>query len=328
MRWTLAIPILAACGFDAPRLSSDASIGTDVPAGGDAPAAAWWDPAWPVRMRIAIDSAAALEAGFQLGLRRDLDAPPCDGPRDGVRVVRDHMTELPRVIDELGGDEWIWFRIAEARAAGTGPSEYWLYCGNAGAGPAPGDPAAVFELHDEFDGGAVSSAWRTQGGVTVGGGTVTLPGNNTGIRSDSLFGPGTATDFILQASSNALNNPWFWGGFEIGFTVTPPWVIWHSEDPNVIKQEVASGGNEVARNAQPLDLGAHLYGVEHLGTLARFRFRNAEVGSISYTGSINQMNVRIHNYQSAGAIQLLMARVRKAVNPIPTVTLGPVETRP
>jgi hypothetical protein len=230
MRWITTLLVVTAYRFDLPQGAPE--DGNRGGSDSDAMVGPWWDPAWPVRMRIAIDSTAALEAGFQLGLRRDLDAPPCDGPRDGVRVVR-HMTELPRVIDELGGDEWIWFRSTEARAAGTGPSEYWLYCGNAGAGSAPSDPAAVFELHDEFDGGAVSSAWHTQGGVTVGGGAVTLPGNNTGIRSDSPFGPGTATDFILRASLNALNNPWFWGGFQIGFTVSPPWVNWHSEDPNV-----------------------------------------------------------------------------------------------
>ncbi len=339
MRWTLALPILTACGFGAPRLSGDAGVGADAPPGTDAPAggdagtdassAPWWDPAWPVRMRIAIGSTALLVSGFQLGLRSDLDVAPCNGPRDGVRVVRDHTTELPRVIDELGGDEWIWFRITAARAPGAGPSEYWLYCGNGSAGPASSDPAAVFDLYDDFNGNALSPAWSSQGGVTVGGGAVTLPGNNTGIHSTAAFGAGTATDFILRASASALGNPWFWGGFEVGFSVSAPWVIWHSEDPNTIKQEILRVGvNPTAANQRTLDSGAHLYGVEHLGNAARFRSSNADAGSIPYGGSIGSMNVRLHNYQSAGAIEFLMARVRKAVSPIPTVTLGSVENRP
>ena len=334
MRWTLALPILTACSFGAPPLSGDAGadgpVDIDAPgdAGTDAAGDPWWDPAWPVRMRIAIDNTAPLVPGFQLGLRRDLDAAPCNGPRDAVRVVRDHTAELPRVIDELGGDEWIWFRLADARPAGTGPSAYWLYCGNASAGPAPSDPAAVFDLYDDFDGTTLSSAWRVQGGVTVGGGAVTLPGNNTGIHSDAAFGPGTATDFVLQVSSGARNNPALWGGFEIRFTTTPPWAVWYADQSNRIKQWIRTG-TEAPANERPLDLGAHLYGVEHHGSSAVFRHGNAVVGTRTYnTPVMPPMNVRLHNYQSGGAIQFLMARVRKAVDPIPAVTLGPVETRP
>jgi hypothetical protein len=40
------------------------------------------------------------------------------------------------------------------------------------------------------------------------------------------------------------------------------------------------------------------------------------------------MHVRLHNYQSSGTLQFLMARVRKAVTPIPSVTVGEVEARP
>ncbi len=330
------LPILTACSFGAPRLSGDAGadapVGADAPADGDtgtdAPMAPWWDPAWPARMRIGIDSAAALVQGFQLGVRRDLDVAPCNGPRDAVRVVRDHTTELPRVIDELGGDEWIWFRITAARAPGAGPSEYWLYCGNGSAGPAQGDPAAVFDLYDSFDGTTLSSTWRSQGGVSVGGGAVTLPGNNTGIHSETTFGVGTATDFVLQASATALATPLFWGGFEVGFTISPPWAVWYSDEANRIEQWIRTG-TEVPVNERTLDLEAHLYGVEHYGPIVGFRHGNVGVAALTYNSPVaTPMNVRLHNYQSGGPVQFQMARVRKAVNPIPTVTLGPVENRP
>ncbi len=329
MRWIAALLLVAACRFDLPQATPGGGDAGTGDGGTDADTSTgWWDPAWPVRMRIVIDNAVPLEQGFQLGLRRDLDVAPCDGPRDAVRVVRDQTTELPRVIDELGGDEWIWFRITAARPARAGPSEYWLYCGNGSAGSAPSDPTAVFDLYDSFDGTTLSSAWRSQGGVSVGGGAVTLPGNNAGIHSETAFGAGTATDFVLQASTNALANPFFWGGFEVGFTVTPPWAHWYSDDSNRIKQWIRSG-SEVPMNERTLEVGAYLYGVEHYGPAVGFRHGNVGVATLTYNSPVaTPMNVRLHNYQSGGAIQLLMARVRKAVNPIPTVTLGPVENRP
>ena len=281
-------------------------------------------------MRIVIDNAVPLPAGFQIGLPRDLDAAPCSGPRSAVRVVRDHTTELARVIDELGGDEWIWFRLAAAVPASVGPSEYWLYCGNAAAGDAPSNPTDVFDAYDDFDGSTLSSAWVKQGTVVVGGGGVNVDGNNAGIYSTMAYGAGTATDFIMQATSNALGDPWFWGGFEVAFTVVAPWVIWHSHAANMVwPEELRSGTNPSTMSRKPIDTAPHLYGVEHYGTSAGFRYGNMSVGSLSYGGTISQaMNVRLHNYQSGGTIQFQMARVRKAVAPIPAVTVGEVEARP
>ncbi len=321
MRWIAALLIVAACRFELPGAGN--ADGTDA----DPPS--WWDPAWSARLRIGIDTAAALVQGFQIGVRHDLDMAPCDGPRDAVRVVRDHTAELPRVIDELGGgDEWIWFRIDASRAAGTGPSEYWVYCGNPGAGPAPGDPAAVFDLYDSFDGSSLSAIWRAQGAVTVGGGAVTLPGNNTGIHSVATFGPGTATDFVLQVSSGALGDPHLWCGFETEFTSNPPWATWYTDEANVMKQWIRTGA-EVPMNERTLDAAPHLYGVENYGLAAGFRLGNAGVATLAFNAEVTvPLNVRLHNYNSAGSIQFQMARVRKAVNPIPTATLGPVENRP
>lgn len=318
MRWIVVLLLVGACGFHSP------------PAGLDAPLPAWWDPAWPFRMRIVIDNAMPLPQDFQIGLPRDLDVAPCDGSRDAVRVVRNHLTDLPRVIDELGGDEWIWFRLAAPVAASVGPSEYWLYCGNPGAGPAPSDPAAVFDAYDSFEGTSLSAAWAQQGTVTVANGGVTVGGSNSGIHSTKAYGAGTATDFIMQASSAALGNPWFWGGFEIAFTLTAPWVIWHSHAANMIWQEEnRTGQNPTAMGSRSLDTAAHLYGVEHYGTSAGFRYGNVPVGSLPYGGMISPaMHVRLHNYQSSGTVEFQMARVRKAVNPIPMVTVGEVEHEP
>ncbi len=330
MRWTAALVLVAACGFRSPDSSNtgDAARPGD---GSDVPPGAWWDPAWSSRMRIVIENTAPLPQGFQLGLPRDLDMAPCNDSRDAVRVVRDHTDELPRVIDELGGasDEWIWFKLAAPLPAAAGASEYWMYCGNVGAGAAPSDPTAVFDAFDSFEGTTLSSAWRSQGQVSVGGGVVTLGGNNIGIHSAAAYGPGTATDFVLQASSSAIKSPWFWGGFEVGFTTAAPWVIWHATNDDMIRQEIFRTGSAVTANERETESGPHLYGVEHYGSSAAFRYHNEHVGSIPYGGPIQQsMNVRLQNFASGGSIQFFMARVRKAVDPIPTVTLGAVEPRP
>src|SRR4051812_30661496 len=99
MRWIVALLFVGACGFHAPHAGPGDDGGDDGAI--DAPSPSWWDPAWPLRMRIVIDNTVPLVQGFQIGLPRDLDLAPCDGPRDAVRVVRNHTAELARAIDEL-----------------------------------------------------------------------------------------------------------------------------------------------------------------------------------------------------------------------------------
>jgi hypothetical protein len=332
MRRTAALLLVAACSFPSPRATDDAGPDDDAPP--DTAPGVWWDRAWSARMRIHIDNRmVSLDQGFQIGLRRDLDLAPCDGPPSAIRVVRNHTTEVPRVIDTnlAGADEWIWFRLAAPAASTIGPSEYWLYCGNPAAGPALADPKMVFDLHEEFDGTSLPAGWLSQGPglVMVGNGVVTLAGNNASIHSAAAYGAGTAVDFMLQASNNARNDPGFWGGLEVGFTTVTPWVVWYADAAGVITQWIHAVGNEPPMNGRAFDSALHLYGVENYGTAAGFRHTNAAVGLIQYGVPITQqMNVRFHNYQSGGPIQLAMARVRKAVNPIPDVTLGAVENRP
>ncbi len=297
---------------------------------GDARTSDWWDPAWSHRLPLEIASTQPLGLGFQIGIKHDLDGAdsPCAGSRDQVRVVRNHTTEVPRVIDELGGDEWIWFRLSAPLAAGaSGPSEYWLYCGNPAAGAAPSAPSDVFEMFDDFT-GTIFQQWSTRGAIEIANGAVTLP-DGAAIHSTRTFSPGTATDFVLKASPQALADPWFWGGFEVGFTTTPPWVIWHAEDPNQIKQEAAVASTETAMGQRTLDANPHLYGIEHYGTSARFRHDNEPVGTIAYGGTIGQqLNVRFDNWDSPGPIEIHMVRVRQAIEPVPSITVEVAETRP
>src|SRR4051812_8975181 len=109
MRLCAAV-VLAGCSFQ-PRSPStgDAPVRPDAPLGPDAqliidgpPDAApdappdapshpadWWDPAWGSRMRLTIANTSTVAAvtGYQVGLAFDLDAAPCAGNRDQVRIV-------------------------------------------------------------------------------------------------------------------------------------------------------------------------------------------------------------------------------------------------
>ena len=77
-----------------------------------------------------------------------------------------------------------------------------------------------------------------------------------------------------------------------------------------------------------LDASPHLYGVENYGDGAAFRLADVIVETRTYATSLaaTTFNLRLHNYQSGGTISFDWARVRKAVNPAPAVTVGAVET--
>ena len=346
----LAAVVLAGCSFHTNAGSSTSDGAPDVPATGDArvdapvdatatvpdapPDAAvthpadWWNAAWGSRMPLTITNNAttSMEQGYQVGLQLDLDAAPCAGSRDAVRVVYG-MTELPRVIDEVGGAEWTWFPLQAALAGGTSTSAYWLYCGNATPGAAPADPATVFDFFDDFSGTTLGAAWASQGTVTVAGGSVTIGTSNSGIHSTATYGANTAIDFMASASSAAASNPYWWGGYQTTFTLSQPWVIWHAVSganqihPSEYDSAATWNGASIA-----LDTAPHLYGVEHYGTTGAYRVADVIAQTRTYAATIGALNLRLHNYQSGGAVSFDWARVRKAVSPAPSVAVGSVQS--
>jgi hypothetical protein len=334
--------MLAGCSFAPARLASSGGGGgdDDAPARADAAPtidgdhASWWNPSWSSRVPLSItnNDATALPAGFQIGLRFDLDAAPCTGSRDAARIVYGKTSELDRVIDEVGTDEWTWFRLQAPIAPTAISTEYWLYCGNPSPGAAPQDPVAVFEFYDSFPGTTVNPAWTAQSQVTVAGGVVTMatsgaPGS--GIHSNSTIGPGTAIDYIAIASSGATTTPYWWGGYQSNFSASPPWVIWHAvSGANQIHPSSYDGTSNWNGTPVALDTSPHLYGVEHYGDSAAWRYNDVVVETHVYGVSMaaTSFNVRLHNYASGGDVSFDMARVRKAANPPPTVSVGTIET--
>jgi len=331
VRWALLLT--ASCSFQPGALpgdaqSSTADTGDSGPGDGavysDGAPADWWNPAWKRRLRLSIEDSVALPMGFQVGFAIDLDAAPCSGSRDQVRIVH-MMTELPRVIDEVGANEWIWFRLQAALPASTPTDAYWLYCGNPSAGAAPADPTTVFDVFDDFGGTALGASWTTTGSVTVAGGVVTLD-DDDGFRTTATYPPNSATDFVMSTQTTS-QTMWFWGGFQNNFTFTGPWMLWNATTATQIRPDEVDSSGSWTGTPQGLDTAFHLYGVENYGTSSMYRYQDMPVAQHTHDANISQsISVRFHNYMSVNTIQVGMMRVRKAANPPPTVTVSPVET--
>jgi uncharacterized protein DUF2341 len=331
----VATAMVAACGFR-PTLSSgdDAQSFRDAPPPLDAAPADWWDPTfrWRIPLTITNGSTAALGDGFQVGLHFDLDAEPCTGPRDNIRIVYGNTTEVARVVDEVGTLEWTWFRLQVALAAGATSSEYWLYCGNPSPTPALADPTVVFEFFDDFLGTTLGPAWMKQSSVSVGGGVVTLGGVgllDSGILTIKTWPAGTAVDYTVSIATPSGSD--FWAGFQNGFPDMQPWIQWWSETAGDFRPDYASGPTDTAQflgTNVPLDTAMHLWGVEYYGHVAMYRFDDNVAERHVHATSANPpaLNFRLHNHSATTPVEYGMARVRKAADPPPTVTAGAAET--
>jgi len=187
----------------------------------------------------------------------------------------------------------------------------------------------VFDFLEDFNGTALPAAWVGQNSVTMGSGVVTIAAGDSGIHSTATYGPNIAIDYMATASQAAADTPYWWGGFQQTFTLSAPWVIWHAVSgadqihPSAWDTASTWNGTSVA-----LDTAPHLYGVENYGDSAAFRLADAIVQTRTYATSLaaTPLNLRLHNYQSGGTISFDWARVRKAANPAPAVTVGTVET--
>ncbi len=296
--------------------------------------AQWWNPAWPWRLPIAIGNAATtpLPAGYQVGLAYDLDAAPCTGNRDAVRIVRDD-TDIARVIDEVGTVEWTWFALAEPIDPGATSNDYWLYCGNASPNPAPSDPAAVFDFYDGFDTAVDASVWTKQntanvlnGKLVCGGGGLTDNGVVTKTRT---FTANHAVDYIAEASS-ATASDW-WAGFQIGTMDVAPWLHWYTHNPNAVCPDFLGVATDTAWYGTdiPLDTQPHFYSIENYGTKSMYRRDDVPIESHVYAPMQpppGQVDVRLWDYSDTTSVSYDWVRVRQAVDPPPTATVGAPET--
>ncbi len=292
----------------------------------------WWDPTYAWRLPLAITNGATtpLPAGYQVGLQLDLDAAPCTGPRDAIRIVRG-AGELTRVIDEVGTAEWTWFALAAPIAPGATSFDYWLYCGNQSPTPAPSQAKQVFDFFEGFAGTQLGNGWQSQNDVQVNTGTAAVGGAghiDNGMITTALFGPGHAVDFAVRCSNPATAD--FWAGFQSGFQDVPPWLHWYADTPNAIAPDYwadDSGTQWFGTTDLILDNVRHYYSVENYGDSSMYRFEDVPVDEHTYDMPPDppMLNVRLWNYSNTDPVIYAMARVRQAVKPPPTVTAGAPE---
>jgi hypothetical protein len=335
------LAILGACSFsarsaatgDAPR---EGVAFFDAPSPLDAAPGDWWDPTYRWRIPLTIQTTAALADGYQVGLALDLDAAPCNGPRDAIRIVRVSgatATERPRVIDEVGTTEWTWFALGGALPANATSTEYWLYCANPSPSPAPKDPATVFDFYDGFTGALDTSVWTSLNAVAVTGGQLVCGGSgvrdNGIVTKTKMFPAKSAVDFVATASSTTASD--WWAGFQNGTADVAPWLHWYTKNQNAacpdflgVSTDQPWYGTDV-----PLDTAPHQYSVENYGTKSMYRLADVPVQSHIYAPMSPppaMVNVRLWDGSDMTQVSYDWVRVRKAVDPPPTVTAGTPQT--
>lgn len=311
----------------------DGSVdGPSLDASDAAPRADWWDPTYPVRFPILITTSVVLPTGYQVSVVTDLDAAPClaTGARAGVRIARANMmTELPRVIEPAAGSsERIWFALPAAQAA-SGPSGFYLYCGNPNPPPAPSSATSVFDYYDGFDGTSLAAGWVVGGAGMIGApsvasGEVTIPVGRSIYRSLAI-GPGHILEF--QTHKTATTGQ-YWGGWQNGTNYNAPWMVWIARQPNTIHPELFGVGDPgyTVGSDLTLDSASHRYSIEYESDRAYYRFDEGVESSLVFQQALaQQMGVRFENYDSNAAMQVQEVRVRAAVRPAPTTVLGAME---
>jgi hypothetical protein len=326
---------LAACSFRH-GLAITGGEG-DAPGGSDAMADAtreWWDPMWGVRMPITIANTSAddLAAGYQVGMPFDVGAAPCTANRDDIRIVY-ATTELTRVIDTVGPPQWTWFRLSAPHASGaTSTGEYWLYCGNPSPPAAPKDPAQVFEFYDGFT-TLDTSTWTTLNTVSVSGGKLVCGGggvrDNGVVTKNEPFPAKRAVDYVAIAQS-ASNSDW-WAGFQNGTMDVAPWLHWYTLNQNAACPDFrgVTADSPWYGTDHPLDTQPHLYGVENYGDQSMYRLEDVPYQTHIYAPMQPppaMLDVRLWDGSDTTTVSYDWVRVRQAVNPPPTVTVGSPET--
>ncbi len=338
MRHAYAVCFLAACSFPH-GVASNSGDDDDMPmidgsvdAPPDTPSGPWWDAAWPMRMPLTITNTSTTESlanGYQVGFQFTL-APNCTS-RDDVRIVRNHTTELDRVIDD--GGPWFWFKLQAAiPPGGSSTGEYFIYCGNPAPSNAPTAARNVFDFYDGFNNGTLdSNVWTNAGGATLANNKLVV-GNAMGtdhglITKAATFGSNRAIDFEATTSSATGNS--FWAGFENSTNNAPPWLIWWTNAATIIAPAYkANGGSTDWRGtSKPLDTSAHIYSIENFGKHAIFRVDNTAFETYTYDANPpNAFNIRLWNFNSTPTVTYDNVRIRQVIDPAPTVMVGAVES--
>ena len=298
-------------------------------------------------------SAAALPAGYTVRVPINTTVIAAGAARADLADVRLFVDapggERPRVIDLAppGQARALWLALAQPIAAGASDSSYSLYYGNAAATTPPADPAQVFAFWDGFDNGAQLAAhWLSNGGPTVGGGTITFHKNGQDAVTTVPASDGVDTLSVVEWRSK-LTDPasagqvvgtdtfWSWVGYQRDgdFTPADPWMVWIVRGPTDLHAErkiptSATCMAEGACNGPSVtpDATYHVFRIERDAAATRYYLD----GALSY--AIDDPNNQDHslmmrNYAVTSDLVVDWIRARSLASPEPAVIVGP-ETTP
>jgi hypothetical protein len=327
---------LSACGFEHGRLSGGGDDGGSgsgtIDAAIDASGPAWWHAGWNYRMPITIVNAstATLPIGYQVGISHDFYAAPCTGTRNDVRFIYGPVTELNRAFDDVM-PPYAWFQLASPLGPGaTSAGEYFMYCGNPSPTPSPSNPSALFELYDAFESAQINmTTWTVQRGANISNGRLVLGGgtmNDNGVISKTAsFGPNHAVDIVAIPAQTTTSSLGFWFGFEGSTTNGPPYAIWWTFNTTSIGPAYGIDATSTPYEGTPITLttAPHYFSVEHYGKGAMFRYDDVAYDTQAYDVAYSTpWYVRLWNYNTTPTVAFELVRVRQAVDPPPTVTVG------
>lgn len=224
-------------------------VGSVVPASASPPT--WWSGAYTHRLGITIMTSDALPSGYSVSVTLNHSAMVSEGMSlasgNDVRIVQwngSTWTELDRVLSV--GSSWnnpatkLYFRTQSSVGASSTDISYYAYYGNALAGAPPANADNVYNVFDDFSGGALNPAkWTTytQPGTSVvqSGGEVVASGtpqsgtssNYTGIYSAAARNPGVIIESTVRVVTNAST------GYKAKLGLDDPYAALRSNGTNV-----------------------------------------------------------------------------------------------
>ncbi len=296
-------------------------------------------------------AAAALPTGYTVRVPLDVASFPASETRadlNDVRVFGDPPAgEYNRVIDTAppGQSRALWIALARPIAAGASDTSYSVYYGDPTAAAPPADATMVFPFYDGFDNGAQLSAfWLSNGGPTVGGGTITLHKNaqdavTTTAASDNLPALNVLEWRSKQTDPTSAGQPvggdtfWSWIGYQHtgDFTPNDPWIIWIVRSATDIHGEQEVTGTSCADNCLTTtstpDANYHVYRIERDVAATRFYLDGVLSGSPIAVTNATDFSVMLRNYAITSDLVVDWIRGRALASPEPAVSVGS-ETTP
>jgi hypothetical protein len=315
----------------------------------------WWNTSWPYRRCVTVTNASAttpLPAGYSVSATIDHASLVTAGRSldtgADVRVLYWNgggWLELDRVVDPSSawnsGTTVLWFKTQAIIPTSAVDANYYIYYCNAGAGAPPANPANIFELYDDFSGGAVDGAkWNTGGIPTQVAGVLTLDSDAEYISSKATFpGEVTVRARALFDRINAGRSMFF--GFMDPPYGAPRGVFSFASDDVALPVPRSTFLVETARAAETRTVTGNFSGAYRIfdvrwltGTEMKYSING--VASSTETNNVPlavnlPVTARRHNdtstFDGSNRLYLDWIMVKKAINAEPTSSVGAAEGR-